>query len=94
VAYGPKFVATNSNYADPDQEAATMQLIGGSLLHFTHPWQPAWNEVKEQDLLVMLLSLLKANGTYETTRVHLEDNMQRFEPQILDKSFQQYSVFG
>ena len=71
-----------------------MQLIESSLLLFAQPWQPAWNEVKEQDLLIILLSIVKANGMNEAVRLHLEDNMQNFEPQIPEQSFQQYPTFG
>jgi transcriptional regulator of aromatic amino acid metabolism len=71
-----------------------MQLIESSLLLFAQPWQPAWNEVKEQDLLIILLSTVKANGMNEAVRLHLEDNMQRFEPQIPEQSFQHYPTSG
>jgi hypothetical protein len=71
-----------------------MQQIESSLLLFAQPWQPAWNEVKEQDLLIILLSTVQANGMNEAVRLHLEDNMQNFEPQIPEQSFQQYPTFG
>ena len=71
-----------------------MQQIESSLLLFAQLWQPAWNEVKEQDLLIILLSIVKANGMNDAVRLHLEDNMQNFEPQIPEQSFQQYPTFG
>jgi hypothetical protein len=71
-----------------------MQLIESSLLLFAQLWQPAWNEVKEQDLLIILLSIVKANGMNDAVRLHLEDNMQKFEPQIPEQSFQHYPSSG
>jgi hypothetical protein len=71
-----------------------MQLIESSLLLFAQPWQPAWNEVKEQDLLIILLSTVQASGMNEAVRHHLENNMQKFEPQIPEQSFHQYPISG
>jgi hypothetical protein len=69
-------------------------LIEDSLALFSIPWQPSWHEVEEHDLLVMILSIVKAAGNSQSFTIHLEEFMQRFEPQIPKLNLQDPSIYA
>jgi hypothetical protein len=63
-----------------------MQLIEDSLSLFARPREPTWTELEEQEILIMVISIIKADETEKKDFDYLQDWARRFDVQVPDES--------